>query len=119
MTHAHLTTWILAIILFFVALSMQKSGKEQPLKIIQMILRLFYVLIIITGGLLLAQIDTISGSYIFKTIMGLVTVGMLEMILVRGKKGKSTGMFWAILVIAFLITLYMGLKLPIGFHPFL
>jgi len=119
MTHAHLTTWILAIILFFVALSMQKSGKEKPLKIIQMILRLFYVLIIITGGLLLAQVDTISGQYLFKSLMGIVTVGMLEMILVRGKKGKSTGMFWAILAIAFLITLYMGLKLPIGFRPFL
>ena len=119
MTHAHLTTWIVALILFFVALSMQKAGKDKPLKIVQMILRLFYVLIIITGAILLLGVDTTTDGYIFKVLMGIVTVGMLEMILVRGKKGKSTAMFWAILVVAFLVTLYMGLKLPIGFHPFL
>jgi hypothetical protein len=51
-------------------------------------------------------------------IMGLIVIGMMEMILIRSKKGKSTGGLWAVFVIAFLIVLYLGLSLPQGFHPF-
>ncbi|MEH7524143.1 DUF1516 family protein, partial [Bacillus sp. JJ1503] len=42
MIHAHITTWVLALVLFFVALGLHKSGKARALKVVQMILRLFY-----------------------------------------------------------------------------
>ncbi len=118
MTHAHITSWVVALILFFVALSLQKSGKEKPAKMVQMTLRLFYVLIIITGVQLLFGLTSLPASYILKSLLGIVTIGMLEMILVRRKKGKPTTMFWGLLVVSFLVTIYLGLSLPIGFWVF-
>ncbi len=49
MIHSHVTAWALALILFLVALFLHKSGKAKGFKIVQMILRVFYLLIIGTG----------------------------------------------------------------------
>lgn len=51
MTHAHITTWVLSIILLIVILIMQKQGKNT--KVLHMILRVFYLLILATGILYL------------------------------------------------------------------
>jgi phosphatidylserine synthase len=118
MTHAHITAWVIALILFFVAVSMQKGGKSKSLKMVHMTLRLFYILILVTGVILLFGLSSISLMYVLKVIAGIWVIGMLEMILVRDAKGKSTGMFWGQLVIAFIVALYLGLKLPIGFMLF-
>ncbi|MBN6887587.1 peptidoglycan/LPS O-acetylase OafA/YrhL [Cytobacillus horneckiae] len=116
MTHAHLSTWIIALILFFVALGLQKSGKD---KVVHMILRLFYLLIIATGVMMLFSISNIDLMYVLKSIVGLWVISMLEMILVRTKKGKKTTILWVQLVVAFLLVLYLGLSLPLGFTPFM
>lgn len=118
MTHAHITAWLIALILFFVVVSMQKGAKSKALKIIHMTLRLFYILIIVTGAILLIGLSSISLMYVLKVLAGIWVISMLEMILVRGSKGKSTGMFWGQLVVAFLVTVYLGFKLPIGFMLF-
>ncbi|CAH0344436.1 hypothetical protein BCI9360_00691 [Bacillus sp. CECT 9360] len=113
MTHIHITTWVVALILFFVAVSMNKDAKG--FKIVHMILRVFYVLIILTG---FALIGSQFGYYAIKAIVGIIVIGMMEMILVRSKKGKSTGALWAVFVVAFAAVLYLGLSLPQGFQPF-
>lgn len=118
MTHAHITTWVIALILFFVAVSMQKGGNSKAPKMVHMTLRLFYILIIVTGAILLIGLSSITLMYVIKVLAGIWVIGMLEMILVRSSKGKSTGMFWGLLVVAFFVTLYLGLKLPIGFMLF-
>ncbi|QOR67513.1 YisL family protein [Cytobacillus suaedae] len=118
MTHAHITAWVIALILFFVAVSMQKGAKSKSLKIVHMTLRLFYILIIVTGAILLIGLSSITLMYVLKVLAGIWVIGMLEMILVRGSKGKSTGMFWGQLVVALIVTIYLGLKLPIGFILF-
>ena len=118
MTHAHITAWVIALILFFVAASMQKGGKSKSLKMVHMTLRLFYILIIVTGAILLIGLSSITLMYVVKVLAGIWVISMLEMILVRNSKGKSTGMFWGQLVVAFFVTLYLGLKLPIGFMLF-
>ncbi|PLT33835.1 YisL family protein [Bacillus sp. V5-8f] len=115
MTHMHITTWVVALILFFVAVSMNKGDNAKGFKIVHMILRLFYVLIILTGfGLIGSAFDV----YALKAILGIIVIGMMEMILVRAKKGKSTGPLWAVFIVAFLAVVYMGLALPQGFQPF-
>ncbi|MDQ0268787.1 YisL family protein [Cytobacillus purgationiresistens] len=116
MTHAHLSTWIVAFILFFVALMLQKNGKD---KVVHMILRLFYLLIIATGVMMLVSISNIDLMYVLKSIVGLWVISMLEMILVRRKKGKATTILWVQLIVAFLLVLYLGLSLPLGFTPFM
>ncbi|WP_141433163.1 DUF1516 family protein [Bacillus sp. 03113] len=115
MTHAHITTWVISLILFFVVLGLGKSGKEKGKKIVHMILRLFYLFIIATGVILLLSISSISFLYVLKSLVGLWIIAILEMILVRGGKKKQTSIFWVQFVIALLLVFYLGFKLPLGF----
>lgn len=108
-THLHITTWVIALILFFIAaLGITKS------KGVVMTLRLFYILIIITGGAIVFKYH--SGMYDVKALFGILVIGMMEMILTRQQKGKSTGVFWILFAIFLFVTLFMGFKLPMGFN---
>ncbi|MCM3595306.1 YisL family protein [Metabacillus idriensis] len=117
-THLHITTWVVALILFFVANSLFKSGKEKPFKIVHMTLRLFYLLIIGSGLQLLLSLASISGEYIGKAILGVYVIAMMEIILVRAKKKKPTRIFWIQFVIVLIVVILLGLRLPIGLKFF-
>ena len=110
-THLHVTTWVVAIVIFLIAALMGKQSKG-----LHMTLRLFYVLIIITGGALFIEaMDYGQGMlYGFKFLGGILVIGMMEMVLVRQKKNKPTGMFWILFAVFLLITLFLGFKLPMG-----
>ncbi len=114
MIHMHLTSIVIAIILFFVSASMKTGSKGQ--KVTHMILRVFYILILITGGILFssAMAGTMAMQYGLKLLGGILVIGMMEMVLVRKEKSKSTGVLWTLFVIFLLFTLYMGLHLPLG-----
>jgi len=119
MTHAHVTSWVVALILFIVAATiLNKAGKERSQKIVKMTLRLFYLFILATGILLLFSISVIDGEYIGKAILGVLTIGFMEMILSRSSKGKSTGLFWVLFIIVLLLTIVLGAKLPLGMWSF-
>lgn len=119
MTHAHITTWVLTLILFFVAVGLQKSGNAKGQKIVHMILRLFYLLTFATGGALVhLMFSAYPIQYILKVVFGILVISFMEMVLVRGKKEKKTTTFWVLLVVALLITLYLGFYLPMGFKFF-
>ncbi len=109
-THLHITTWVVALILFFVAAFASKS------KGIHMALRLFYILVIITGGALFMEtMDYGMGmQYGIKFLLGILVIGMMEMVLVRKAKNKPTTMFWVLFVIFLFAVLYMGFALPMG-----
>ncbi|MFC6038049.1 YisL family protein [Paenisporosarcina macmurdoensis] len=113
-THLHITTWVIGIILFFVAVTLKNGSKGQ--KITHMVLRLFYVFILLTGvALFMAGMDFDMGMlYGFKLIAGVLIIGMMEMILVRMKKHKATTMFWVLLFVFLFITMFLGFKLPMG-----
>ncbi|HWK21941.1 MAG TPA: YisL family protein [Ureibacillus sp.] len=109
-THLHVTTWVVALILFFVAAFASKS------KGIHMALRLFYILVIITGGALFIEaMDYGMGmQYGIKFLLGILVISMMEMILVRKSKNKPTTTFWVLFVIFLLAVLFMGFRLPMG-----
>ena len=113
MTHMHITAWLIGIILFFVTYAMLKSGSSKA-KMMHMITRLFYLLIIIKGGMLITDF----GEYVWKMIVGLIVISAMEMVLVRSKNGKSVGLMWLLFVVAFIVVLYLGLSLPQGFDLF-
>jgi hypothetical protein len=117
MTHAHITSWFITIILFLIVVSLQRSGSSK-VRIMQMALRLFYIFTIVTGVLLLHSISSISILYIIKTIVGLWVIGAMEMVLVGMKKGKSTKAAWIQWVVALVLVLFLGLTLPLGFDIF-
>ncbi len=105
-THVHITTWVVAVVLFFIAL-----GK--PSKGLHMALRLFYVLILITGFMLFVTFNNLNPMlYGFKMLGGILTIGLMEMTLVRKKKGKGTGGVLVGAVLLLLITIILGFALP-------
>lgn len=113
-THLHITTWVIGIILFFVTYSLLKKGSPKA-KMMHMITRVFYILIFLSGGMLISNF----GVYAQKMIVGLLVICFMELVLVRTKKHKSTGIVWTLFILAFVYVLYLGLSLPMGFHPFL
>lgn len=116
-THLHITTWVIAIVLFLAAAFMNPESKGR--KIVHMILRLFYILVIITGlALFIAHSSFDAMEYGLKFLFGILTIGMMEMVLVRGKKGKSVTMFWILFAVFLLATMFYGFRLPIGFNFF-
>jgi phosphatidylserine synthase len=119
MIHAHVTAWFIAIVLFAVALSLHKNGKTKGFKILHMIIRVFYLIIIGTGVGLLSMVYHIDVWYILKAVGGLWVIGLVEMILIRTAKNRSTSVFWFQFIIVFLLVLYLGfIKLPMSiFHP--
>jgi hypothetical protein len=114
LVHAHITAWFLALVLFFIALGLLKSGKQKGAKIVKMVLRLVYVLGILTGGMII----TMYSMHLLKAAAGLWVIAAMEQVLLKtGKNEKATGA-WAQLVISFILVLYLGLSLPLGFDLF-
>jgi hypothetical protein len=115
MIHGHVTSWVLALILFIVAIFLLKAGKEKGAKIVQMILRVLYLLIIATGVGLLFMLDDIGLLYILKAVVGIWVIGLFEMILSKVAQNRKTTTLWIQFVIAFLLVLYLGFdKLPMS-----
>lgn len=110
-THLHITTWVVAIVLFFIAAAKPNKG-------VHMALRLFYILVIITGGALFIEaMDYKQGmNYGIKLLLGILVISMMEMVLVRMSKNKSTKLFWVLFAIFLFLTLFYGFKLPMGFN---
>ena len=116
-THLHITTWVIAVVLFLVAAFMHRDSKGR--KIMHMVLRLFYILIIITGLTLFIEWSSSDPMvYGIKFLLGIVTIGMMEMVLVRSKKQKPVTMFWALFALFLFATMFVGFMLPIGLDFF-
>lgn len=114
-THLHITTWVIGIVLFLVAAFMNRESKGR--KIVHMILRLFYVLIIISGlALFIEWSSSDAMQYGLKFLFGLLTIGMMEMVLIRSKKQKSVTLFWVLFVVFLFVTMFFGFKLPVGIN---
>lgn len=112
-THVHIATWVVALVLFFVAALASKK-----LTGVHMALRVMYILIIISGGALFLEwrdkIAESSMNYDMKVLFGILVIGFMEMVLVRKGKGKPVQLFWMLFAVALLVTLYLGLSMGIG-----
>lgn len=113
MTHAHLTSLVLSLILLIIIVVLQSNGKNT--KIWHMVLRASYILIIVTGGMLFLAAYSIPVSYYFKSILGIVMIGLFEMVIVRKQKGKRTDIIWIAFSIVLVILFVLGFTLPQGF----
>ncbi|TMN23073.1 YisL family protein [Lentibacillus cibarius] len=119
-THLHVTAWVLAIILFIAVVILNKSGKAKGAKIVQMILRLDYLLILYSGGTLLSYYfnGPQMGEAIFKALAGIWMIFAMEMISLKSGREEATKSWWIQLVIAFILTLILGFgRLGLGLLP--
>ncbi|MBO9128694.1 YisL family protein [Bacillus sp. 165] len=120
MIHAHITAWLIGIILFFVAVSMYKNGNSKA-KIVHMVLRLFFILIVLSGVMLYMSLELTSSMHMWygmKALAGILIIGFMEMVLVRTKKEKNTKVSWFLFFVALVAVFYLGFKLPLNIHIF-
>lgn len=117
-TDPHITAWLLSFILFVIALRLNRKGNLKGFKIVHMILRVFYLLIILTGGMIIFSMAQVSVLYYVKVASGLWVIALLELILVRLAAKKKTTALWYQFVFALLLVFYLGFDLPLGIHIF-
>jgi hypothetical protein len=119
MLHAHVSSWIMILVLFIVVLLLHKAGKAKGAKITHMVLRLFLLLTAITGIGMVFQYhnyDTVLLPLSLKVILSLYVLFLIEKILVRTKKGTLENHLWIQFVIVVATILYLGLGvLPFSF----
>lgn len=114
MTHMHLTAWVLAVILLIVATVQLKKGNQKVYKIAHMILRIDYLLII-ASGIVMITTTKLTGDYAGKTILGIIVIGLTEMLLVKMNKGKPVKGISIALAAFFVVIVAFGFYLPQGF----
>ena len=114
MTHAHLTALILSFIFLIIIVVIQSKGKN--IKIWHMVLRASYLLVIGTGCMLFFSAYSIPLSYYCKAILGIVMIGLFEMVIIRKQKGKRTDILWIAFSVVLVIVFILGLTLPQGFN---
>lgn len=123
LTHLHITAWALAIILLFVVTALYRQDKARPGKILHMVLRLIYLVVIGTGIALLFSghnYDGQMGELVIKVIAGLWTVVAIELITVRTSKGQAAGSWWIQFAIVAIIAIVLGFgRLTNGIQTFL
>lgn len=117
MTHMHVTSWVLAIILLILVVVFYKQGSKVG-KILHMVLRLDYLFILYTGGSLLADYFSATmghtGELVVKIIAGLWAIVAMEMIAVRTSKKRPTKGAWIQFIIAAVIAIVLGfVRLPL------
>ncbi|WP_210469614.1 YisL family protein [Sporosarcina sp. 6E9] len=113
MIHFHIFTWVVGIILFLIAAVMANGSKGR--KIVHMSSRLFYVLILVSGFMLFMNSSSLDPAlYGVKFLLGLVTIGLMEMVLVRSSKEKNVTTLWIFFFIFLFATMFLGFKLPMG-----
>src|SRR5699024_512202 len=119
-THLHITSWVLAFILLAVVVMLHKQGNAKAGKIVQMILRLDYLVILYSGGDLLAVYFNGEDTFlaIIKALAGIWVIVAMEMIAVKTAKDKPVGSWWIQFIISVLITLILGFGfLNLGILP--
>lgn len=118
MAHLHITSWVLAFILLIIVTRFYKQGKTKPGKILHMILRLDYLVILYSGGSLFGLYSSVSGELIVKVIAGLWVIVAMEMVSVRISKNRPVNSWVIQLVIMALIAIGLGFgRLPYGILP--
>src|SRR5690625_1492366 len=118
MAHLHIMAWVVAFILLFVVVSFYRKDGAKAGKILHMVLRLDYLIILISGIGLFMEYKSYPGELFVKIIAGLWAIVAMEMITVGTNKNKSTKAWWIQCVVVALMAIILGLGgLPHGILP--
>lgn len=117
-TYTHMTAWFLLLFLYFFVLIMYKETKGR--KITHLIVRLMYIVVIITGGALYYVMMHSDHwlAYMIKVASGIIFIILAEITIVRANKNKKylLPFLSSLAVIGFM--LFMGYYLPMGMDMF-
>jgi uncharacterized membrane protein SirB2 len=113
--HPHAYFWMILVLLFIVTFFLYRANVAKGAKITHMVLRLFYVIMIVTGIALLV-LKAFLFTYIIKGLLALLLIYLMEMILVKTKKGisgKSLASYWVLCLAALLVVVLIGYRVII------
>ncbi|MDQ0208234.1 DUF1516 family protein [Alkalicoccobacillus murimartini] len=115
---SHAGSWAFLILFFLVAYFLYRWGKPKASKIVYMIVRLFYIIMLASGiGMLVIYLNLSPslGSfvsayilYLVKGLLAIMLIGMMEVIMGRTKRKDTTGSFWIILIILIVTVVTLG-----------
>lgn len=107
LSHSHAGSWFFTVLLFVISFTMLRLEKRKAQKITHMILRLFFLIMLITGvGMIIAlQFPLV---YIVKGILAFVLIYLMELILTRGAKGKENKQYWLPFAVVLPLVLLIG-----------
>ncbi|MFD2705978.1 DUF1516 family protein [Salibacterium lacus] len=97
----HEGSWFLLVIFFFISYFAPKQ------KITLMIMRLFAVLMLISGIGMLASMD-FPLLYIFKGVLALIAIALMEITIAGKKRGEARAGLTGLLVIVLIIIVLLG-----------
>ncbi len=128
MLHLHLTAIIVGVILFIAVYGMYKknnTAENKPALIMHMVLRVFYLLVLFSGIMVyVGNMEGISNAgshmqYGIKALLGILSIGLMEIAIVRLKKNSAkANILMVICIIAIIATVIMGSVLPLGMLSF-
>ena len=128
MLHLHLTAIIVGVILFIAVYGMYKkntTAENKPALIMHMVLRVFYLLVLFSGIMVyVGNMEGISNAgshmqYGIKALLGILSIGLMEIAIVRLKKNSAkANVLMVICIIAIIATVIMGSVLPLGMLSF-
>jgi uncharacterized membrane protein SirB2 len=105
--HSHVSSWAITLLLFIISFALLKAGKQKGQKITHMILRLFYILTVVTGAGLLFQwkFDPMA---LLKAVLAIWVISAMELILVRTAKGQAKTSYWIQLAVSLVLVFILG-----------
>lgn len=107
---SHIGSWAITVLLFLVSYFLLKGGISKGAKIVHMILRLFYVIMLVSGiGMLIGY--GFPAVYVVKGILAIVLIYAMEMLLVRTKKGtlgSKAPMYWSLFGVTLVLVILLG-----------
>jgi len=105
---SHVGLWSLLIVLFLVTFFMLLGRAGKGAKILHMIVRLFYILVLLSGLYLVASTYGWEGKALLKGFVGILVFVGMEMVLVRTKKRTGIVGAWIFLIIVLALVFYLG-----------
>ncbi|EIT84548.1 hypothetical protein A374_14500 [Fictibacillus macauensis ZFHKF-1] len=109
----HTISWTIGLVLFFVAYMLYKlTTKKKLAMIFHMVLRVLFVLILISGSVLTYQWLNAGvvnpGPFVIKGIMGLALIGLMEVMLQGIKNKEVRKVRWLLFIAALGIVFFYG-----------
>ncbi|MBC1458961.1 YisL family protein [Listeria newyorkensis] len=113
-SYIHLISWVGIVVFTLVALVIYKKSAK-VFTIMQMCNRVLYITVILSG---IMMMQYSFGEHIvvsiFKILLGLATIGVVEMLLVYRKKEKPSKLFFVLFIVCVIATVSVGFYLSGG-----
>ncbi|MCM2676135.1 DUF1516 family protein [Alkalicoccobacillus plakortidis] len=115
LTQYHLLAIILTLSLFGLVLSLYRKGQKKPAVLLHQLMRVSFLFVLATGILLVPMMpfSLMRGA---KLLLGIISMGMMEIFLMHLNKGDLTKFTTVSLIVVISLTILIGLFLPLGIY---